>query len=94
MNRRDFLKMLGVGLPALAAPKFIFDMGANLWRRDPQVLYFENVAFHTDPGVTLSIEYFDAELNPIRVTKRIFPDQGGGILVPAGSVIQEVRLIV
>ena len=29
MNRRDFLRMLGIGAATVAAPKFIFDMGKN-----------------------------------------------------------------
>ena len=35
MNRRDFLKGLLEVTAAAAAPKFIFDMGANLYRTDP-----------------------------------------------------------
>lgn len=34
MNRRDFLRMLGIGAAAAVAPKFIFDVGANLHRAD------------------------------------------------------------
>lgn len=34
MNRRDFLRVMGLGLVATATPKFIFDVGANLYRRD------------------------------------------------------------
>lgn len=29
MNRRDFLKMLGIGAATVAAPKFFIDMGKN-----------------------------------------------------------------
>jgi hypothetical protein len=32
MNRRDFLKYLGIGTGVVATPKFIFDMGANLYK--------------------------------------------------------------
>lgn len=32
MNRREFLKLLGIGTAATAAPPIIFDMGKNLWR--------------------------------------------------------------
>lgn len=35
MNRRAFLTALGLTTAAAAAPKFIFDMGANLWRLKP-----------------------------------------------------------
>lgn len=41
MNRRQFLEMLGLGAATLAAPKFIFDVGANLWKQEPKLLYTE-----------------------------------------------------
>lgn len=34
MNRRDFLKLLGLGAVTVATPKFIFDYGANLYKRE------------------------------------------------------------
>lgn len=36
MNRRQFLQALGIGGAAIAAPKLIFDMGANLWKYTPE----------------------------------------------------------
>lgn len=38
MNRRDFLKILGLGTVTVAAPKFIFDLGANLYKRQPMLV--------------------------------------------------------
>lgn len=37
--RRDFLVMLGFSVTAAAAPKFIFDMGANLYRPSHEIMY-------------------------------------------------------
>jgi len=34
MNRRQFLKLLSIGAASVAAPKFIFDTGANLYKYD------------------------------------------------------------
>ncbi|WP_288985297.1 twin-arginine translocation signal domain-containing protein [uncultured Flavobacterium sp.] len=34
MLRRDFLKLLGLGAVTVATPKFIFDYGANLYKRE------------------------------------------------------------
>lgn len=38
MDRRNFLRMLGATAVVAAAPKFIFDMGANLYRRESQIV--------------------------------------------------------
>lgn len=37
MNRREFLRFLGVGAVSAAAPKFIFDMGANLYKQRSEI---------------------------------------------------------
>lgn len=34
MNRREFLEMLGMSGVVLVTPKFIFDYGANLYKRE------------------------------------------------------------
>lgn len=41
MNRRDFLKHLGLGGVALATPKFIFDVGANLYKMEINPIVYE-----------------------------------------------------
>ena len=38
MDRRNFLHMLGLAGVTLAAPKFIFDMGANLYRASGDII--------------------------------------------------------
>lgn len=40
MDRRNFLRMLGLGAATVAAPKFIFDMGANLWRQEQAHVFY------------------------------------------------------
>ena len=36
MNRREFLKLMGITAAGMAAPKLIFDMGANLYKYDKE----------------------------------------------------------
>lgn len=45
MDRRSFLQLLGVGAASAAAPKLIFDMGANLWRYGNQIERIQVEAF-------------------------------------------------
>lgn len=40
LTRRDFLIKLGLTTVAVAAPKFIFDLGANLYKREADQLVF------------------------------------------------------
>lgn len=43
MNRRDFLKALGIGVTVAAAPKFIFDIGANLYKIKPEFISLQHI---------------------------------------------------
>lgn len=43
MNRRTFLKNLGLAGVAVAAPKFIFDVGKNLYRMPEVRVYQERL---------------------------------------------------
>lgn len=38
MNRRAFLELLGLTTVAAATPRFIFDMGKNLYKSNRQIL--------------------------------------------------------
>jgi hypothetical protein len=51
MDRRDFLKLLGLSTAAVVAPKFIFDMGANLHKLKPVPIY------QVPAGMTMEILY-------------------------------------
>lgn len=39
MNRRDFIQSILVNAGILASPKFIFDMGANLYKPNYDIEY-------------------------------------------------------
>ena len=41
MNRRDFLRKMLCAAGVAAAPKFIFDMGANLYKRELTIADFQ-----------------------------------------------------
>lgn len=68
MNRRDFLKMLGLTPVVVAAPRFIFDMGANLYKPQPPargydiVLWAPNQIYDLVSGMTKPI---DAEIKAL-----------------------------
>lgn len=39
MDRREFLQSLGILGAVAATPKFIFDMGANLYKQDKAIIF-------------------------------------------------------
>lgn len=50
MNRRDFLKALGITAAGVAAPKFIFDLGANSRIYTPQTFIPYSLYYLGDSG--------------------------------------------
>lgn len=48
MNRREFLHLMGIGTVSVAAPKIIFDMGANLYKYDRERAVVETAQLIAD----------------------------------------------
>lgn len=66
MNRRDFLKLLGLGAVTVATPKFIFDYGANLYTREPILIDPDDYIYNlTNSGIIFKKEY-------LRLAKNIY----------------------
>lgn len=70
MKRREFLEILGIGILAVAKPKFIFDMGAHLYKPDYSFLeettfaprFYPDESLEFPPGHTWI--YFKAKAAP------------------------------
>jgi hypothetical protein len=66
MNRREFLRSLGIISAAAVAPKFIFDVGANLYKRKPICL--EDFEFEIKP-LLITMRYDEGKVYVVEVPK-------------------------
>lgn len=64
MNRRHFLKLLSASAASIAAPKLIFDMGANLYKYDRERELHEAAQLVSDKMLEYLIEAGSVRVRP------------------------------
>ncbi len=83
MNRRHFLKLLSASAASVAAPRLIFDMGANLYKYDRERESHEAAQLIADKCV----EYY------FRLEADYHKDQNGKILMGVKRVPYAYRYL-
>lgn len=83
LSRREFLQRLGLVAVAAATPKFIFDMGANLYKPDNRV---GEITILTIEAIR---NFYEQMRNHPAV---IFPDNQGNYLYVSHQALAQLEL--